>query len=318
MPCCGRKIRGFKMGGGRGSYFSSDAAEVKRKLQQSDESTDGSDYEARVNNLLTSKLTEFNSRDHRAINRHLAEIKKALEKELEGSIDLLFGGSTARHTAVNGLSDVDSLVILDSCELAEGTPNAAREYFARRLQEHFPHTEITQGTLAVTVNFADAEIQLLPAVSCEKHVKIADSSGHQWSEIRPKEFSNALTRTNKQAGRLVIPVVKLAKGIIYNLPEKHRISGYHAEALAVEIFKNYREELTPKAMLQHYFSQASELVRQPIKDRAGQSLHVDDSLGAPNSLERKIISDTLGRVSRRMGNADNTHSIEEWGRLYGE
>jgi hypothetical protein len=306
------------MGGGRGTYFSSDLADVKRKLQQSDESTDQGEYEAGVNEFLTSKLTEFNSRNRKAISQHLAEIKKALEKELEGSINLLFGGSTARHTDLNGLSDVDSLVILDSCELAEGTPDTAREYFARRLQERFPNTKITQGTLAVTANFTDAEIQLLPAVSCERHVKIADSSGHQWAEIRPKEFANDLTRTNKQAGQLVIPVVKLAKGIIYNLPEKHRISGYHAEALAVEIFKNYSAELTPKSMLQHYFSQASELVRQPIKDRTGQSRHVDDALGAPNSLERKIISDTFGRVSRRLAYADKNHSLEEWGRLYGE
>lgn len=306
------------MGGGRGSYFSSDLAEVKRKLYQSDESTDRGEYEARVNDFLSSKLTEFNSRDRKAINRHLAEIKKALEKELEGSVDLLFGGSTARHTALNGFSDVDSLVILDSCELADGTPNAAKEYFARRLQERFPNTEITQGTLAVTVNFSDAEIQLLPAVSCEKHVRISDSSGHQWAEIRPREFSNALTRTNKQAEQLVVPVIKLAKGIIYSLPEKYRVSGYHAEALAVEIFRNYRGEFTPKAMLQHYFSEASTRVRQPIRDRSGQSIHVDDSLGASNSLERKMISDAFERVSRRMANADSSHSLEEWGRLYGE
>jgi hypothetical protein len=306
------------MGGGRGSYFSSDPAEVKRKLYQSDESTDRSEYEVRVNGFLSSKLTEFNSRDRKAINRHLAEIKKALEKELEGSVDLLFGGSIARHTAVSGFSDVDSLVILDSCELAEGTPNAAKDYFARRLQERFPNTEVTQGTLAVTVKFSDAEIQLLPAVSCEKHVKISDGFGNRWAEIRPREFSNDLTRTNKQAGQLVVPVIKLAKGIIYNLPEKHRISGYHAEALAVEIFRDYRGDLTPKAMLQHYFSEASAHVRQPIRDRTGQSKHVDDSLGTSNSLERKMISDAFERVSRRMANADSAHSLEEWGQLYGE
>lgn len=306
------------MGGGRGSYFSSDANELKRKLQTTDESTERSDYDARVAELLSSQLTSFNARDHDAIRRHLAEIKKALEMELEGTIDLLYGGSVARHTAINGFSDTDSLIILDSCELADKTPGDAKEYFAQRLQERFPRTEVTEGNLAVTVRFADAEIQLLPAVSCESNVKIADSSGSGWAEINPKKFSDALTRVNKKVGRQLVPVVKLAKGIIYNLSEKHRISGYHAEALAALIFNNYSGELTPKAMLQHYFKEASVRVRKPIKDRTGQSIHVDDDLGSPNSLERKIISDSFERISRRIANADNACSVDEWRRLFGE
>jgi hypothetical protein len=306
------------MGGGRGSYFSSDANELKRKLQTTDESTERSDYDARVAELLSSQLTSFNARDRNAIRRHLAEIKKALETELEGTIDLLFGGSVARHTAVNGFSDTDSLVILDSCELADRTPRDAKEYFARRLQERFPRTEVTEGTLAITIRFADAEIQLLPAVSCERNVRIADSSGNRWAEINPKKFSDALTRVNKRANGQLVPVVKLAKGVIYNLPEKHRISGYHAEALAALIFNNYSGELTPKAMLQHYFTEASVRVRQPIRDRTGQSIHVDDDLGSPNSLERKMISDTFERIGRRMANADSACSVEEWARLFGE
>lgn len=306
------------MGGGRGSYFNTDPTEVKRKLQKTDESTERSEYEVRVAKFLSSQLTSFNDRDHDAINRHLAEIKSALENELEGTIDLLFGGSVAKHTAINGISDIDSLVILDSCELAAGTPDAAKEYFAQRLQERFPHTEVLRGTLAVTIRFTDAEIQLLPAISCERNIKIADSSGRQWAEIRPRQFTKILTRINQQLGRQVIPVIKLAKGIIYNLPEKHRISGYHAEALAVEIFRNYSGELNPKRMLQHYFSEASVRVRQLLRDRTDQSIHVDDSLGAPNSLERKIISDAFDRVGRRMVNADSACSTDEWERLFGD
>src|SRR5947209_8446658 len=117
------------MGGGRGSYFSSDLSELKRKLQKTDESTERSEYDTHVSELLSSQLTNFNDRDRDAIKRHLTEIKKALETELDGTIDLLFGGSVARHTAINGFSDTDSLVILDSCELAGRPPDEAKEYF---------------------------------------------------------------------------------------------------------------------------------------------------------------------------------------------
>jgi predicted nucleotidyltransferase len=306
------------MAGGRSSYFKSDLDDLKQKLRASDESTENSEYEAHVASLLASQLTAFNDRDDEAIDRHLTEIKRALEKELEDTVDLMFGGSVAKQTYVDGLSDIDSLVILDNCDLAGGTPDEAKEYFARRLRERFPKTKVKEGNLAVTVRFADAEIQLLPAISCERNVKIADSSGHRWSEINPRGFTKVLRETNQRSGKKVIPIIKLAKGIIANLPGKHRISGYHAESLAVEIFKNYNGDLTPKAMLRHYFHESSRRVQQPIRDRTGQSVHVDDYLGASNSLERKIVSDAFDRVSRRMSNADSAGSVEEWSRLFGE
>jgi len=307
------------MAGGRSRYFKTDPDVLKQKLRASDESTENSEYEARVAKLLGAQLTNFNDRDTDAIDSHLTEIKRALEKELEGMVDLLFGGSVAKVTYLDGISDIDSLVMLDNCELAEGEPEEAKNYFAQRLKERFPRTEITLGRLAVTVRFTDAEVQLLPAISCERNVKIADSSDPtKWSEIRPREFTDVLKSTNQKLGGKVIPVVKLAKGIIANLPEKHQTSGYHSESLAIEIFKNYSGSLTPKAMLKHFFSEASQRVRRPIQDRTGQSVHVDDYLGSPNSLERTIVSSAFDRVSRRMNNADSASSIEEWERLFGE
>jgi CRISPR/Cas system-associated exonuclease Cas4 (RecB family) len=306
------------MGGSGSSYFGSDLDTLRQKLRESEKRTEDTKYEAEVANVLAGLLTQYNDRDIEAINRHLDEIKRALEKEIEGTVNLLFGGSVAKHTYVDGLSDVDSLVILDSCDLANGSPDAAKEYFAQRLLERFPKTDVEVGRLAVTVRFSDAEIQLLPAISCQRDVKIADQTGHNWAQIKPKNFTEVLTRTNQQAGGKVVPIVKLAKAIIVNLPEKHRISGYHAESLAVEIFKNYSGEQKPKVMLEHYFQQASLLVQQPIRDRTGQSVHVDDYLGAPNSLERQLVSDAFSRVYRRMNNADNAGSIDQWHKLFGE
>ena len=304
-------------GGGGGGYFRSDPNKLVKKLQESEAKTENSKYETEVANILASLLTKFNDRDYEAINRHLEEIRKALEKDIEGTIDLLFGGSVAKHTYVDGLSDIDSLVILDSCDLADQSPEEAKEYFVERLKERFPKTEVKEGVLAVTVRFSDAEIQLLPAVSCQNHVKISDQTGRNWSKINPDSFRKVFTETNQQNGRKVVPVVKLAKAIVATLPEKHQISGYHAESLAVHIFRNYKGDLKLKPMLRHYFQEASQLVRQPIRDRTGQSVHVDNYLGTPNSLERKIVSDAFGRISRRMSNADNASSVDEWHKLCG-
>jgi hypothetical protein len=303
-------------GGSRSGYFGKDPSTLKKQLQRSETQTKDAAHEAKVADLLSSLLTEFNDRDYDAINRHLEEIKEALEAELEGTVDLKYGGSVAKHTYVDGLSDIDSLVILDSCELADQSPENAKEYFAQRLKEQFPDQDIQPGTLAVTIYFADAEIQLLPAISCQNHVKIADKSGKEWAMIKPKEFTEILSRTNQQLGRKVVPTVKLAKAIIDTLPKKHQISGYHAESLAIEVFKDYTGALKPKDMLKHYFQRASRLVLQPIKDKTGQSVHVDEYLGDTNTLERKIVSDAFARVSRRMTNADNANSVEGWHKLF--
>ncbi len=304
------------MGGSGGGYFRSDPERIKQILRDSETHTEDSRYEAEVASLLSSLLTNFNDRDQEAISKHLAEIKKALEKDIEGTVDLLLGGSVAKHTYVDGLSDIDSLIILDKAELANKTPSEVQEYFAQRLSERFPNTEIQTGNLAVTLRFADSEIQILPTVRSGENIKIADQSGQRWTQIKPKAFSEKLIQTNQQVGRKVVPVVKLAKAIISNLPEKHQITGYHAESLAVNIFKGYTGELKPKSMLKHFFSEASNLMKQPILDRTGQSVHVDDYLGSSNSLERRIVADAFGRVHRRLKNADSSGSIDEWRKLF--
>ena len=304
------------MGGSGGGYFRSDPEKIKKKLRDSEANTENTAYEAQVVSLLSDLLANFNGRDHEAANRHLSEIKKAIEKDIDGTVDLLFGGSVAKHTYVDGLSDIDSLVILNDTELANKTPTAVKQYFAERLKERFPQTDIQVGNMAVTLKFSDAEVQLLPAVKSGENLKVVDRTGQGWSRIRPKAFSDKLSGANQNARSKVVPVIKLAKAIISNLPEKHKISGYHAESIAVNAFKVYSGDVKPKEMLKHFFSEASKMVKQPIRDSTGQSIHVDDYLGSANSLERRIVSDAFDRVNRRLKNADNFGSIAEWQKLF--
>ena len=307
------------MGGSGGGYFSGgDPAKVRQQLQAASDQTTGAEYSAACNDYLTSLLARFNGRNVEATHRHLEEITKALEKELEGSIELSFGGSLAKHTYVDGLSDVDALVMLDNCELADTTPDVAREYLAAQLRERFMSAAVDKGTLGVTVSFDDIEIQLLPAVSCKHAVKISDSTGKQWSEISPQDFTRVLSRQNEAAGKKLVPTVKLAKAIIAELPQQQQISGYHAESLAIEVFKGFAGPFTHRDMLRHYFSEGAKRLLTPIADRTGQSVHVDDALGAPESLERKIVSDAFARIARRMANADTASRAEDWKMFFGD
>ena len=82
------------------------------------------------------------------------------------------------------------------------------------------------------------------------------------------------------------------------------------------MFESYGGPQTPKEMLKFYFETASALVKSPIGDSTGQSVHVDGYLGKENSVERRMVSDAFLRVSRRMANADAVSSVQQWRDLF--
>lgn len=301
--------------GGSGGHF--DGASARQDIKSVQDAVQDTAYETACNVFLRELLVGFNDRDVDAVRTHVREIESALGREVEGSIDLMFGGSVSKHTYIDGLSDVDAMVVLDNCELADATPDIAKFYLVNRLQERFPRTEITEGHLAITVHFSDIDVQLLPAVTCNGTTHISGESGNQWAPIRPKQFAEVLSRVNADHASKVIPVVKLAKAIISNLPEQQQISGYHAESLAVNIFRSYAGPYTLKDMTKHFFDEAARHVLSPIRDTTGQSVHVDDAFGDAGSLERKRVSDAFARVTRRMGNADAARAPEGWRGLFG-
>src|SRR2546423_4393145 len=139
--------------GGGGGYFSSDPRRVAKEVQTSHEASDAQEFEAQSNQGLQELLTQFNNRNNEAISRHLQEIKDVLSEDIEGTLDTRFGGSVAKHTFVDGLSDVDSLVLLNKSELSDQTPEAVKAFFADQLADNVRGATVKEGALAVTVDF---------------------------------------------------------------------------------------------------------------------------------------------------------------------
>jgi len=172
---------------------------------------------------------------------------------------------------------------------------------------------VETGTLAVTVHYKDGmEIQVLPAINTDKGVKIPNRTGDRWSSIDPSGFTAALSKANNALGMKLVPAIKLVKAINSTLPERAQLSGYHIESLAIEAFKGYTGERTPEAMTGHFFRSAKDLVLSPIKDKTGQSLHVDHYLGAAASSKRKIAHAVLDRIDRRLKLADTSNDLSRW------
>ena len=306
-------------GGGGGGFFlgTSTPEELLEKVRKSKARTSNQEFEIEVACEIGKLLVEYNDRDVEAVNKHLETIRNTLRKDFDDTIDLKFGGSVAKHTYVDGLSDIDALVLLDKSKLKGMTPQELKEYLHSRLEERLSNTRIKVGDLAITVEFTDAEIQLVPVVRHGSSLQIADAKENRWSSIRPEQFTKLLSKVNEKRGMKVIPTIKLAKSIISDLPENRQLKGYHIEAIAVKVFKQYDGPTTPKAMLTHFFREASNYVLRPMKDRTGQSAYVDDYLKRANSLERKVVADSLSRIGRRMQNADDASSARQWRDILG-
>ncbi len=307
------------MGGTGGFLKDKDIDEMQRKIRESEEKTDSEAFETKVSAEIDTLLVNYNNRDTNAIKSHIDNIVKAIQKEIEGTCNIIFGGSYQKHTYVDGLSDIDSLVLLNNSELINKTPNEVLKYFSDILKERFPESKIEIGKMAVTIHFKDGkEIQLLPAVKSGDEFKISNSSGDKWSKIKPRNFTNKLTETNKKNNDKMIPTIKVVKAINSYLPKSKQLTGYHIESLAIEAFKTYSGEKNTKKMLQHFFEKAKDLVKSPIKDKSGQSVNVDEYLGRKNNINRKQISLILDRISRRMKNANSSASVDQWMEILGQ
>jgi hypothetical protein len=201
--------------GGGGRYTGPPSESIQRRIDRAREQ-ERQRLEGQVNDLLQRLLAQFNDRDRAKIGDRLSEIESCLADAVE--IDrILFGGSVAKHTDVDGLSDVDALVVLDRQDLAGKPPADVLGAFHKTLDDTLPRQEISsirKGRLAVTVTYDDGlEIQLLPALRTGQTVEIAGPDGRSWSDTQPRIFERELTTLNQRLNFALVPTIKLSSSL---------------------------------------------------------------------------------------------------------
>lgn len=270
-----------------------------------------------INQHLRDKLRDYNDRDTEAIRSHIRGLRAALEQDIDDVIRPLFGGSISRHTYVDGLSDIDVLMVINDSALSGQSPKVALQQMASLITKRMPNTDVSVGNLAVTIRYSDGnEVQVLPAIRTKSGIRIPEPRANAWSRIlHPERFADKLTKVNQSNDQKVIPTVKLVKALGNRIAQsdKGRLTGYHIESLAIEAFKNYRGPYDLKSMLDKFASFAQQAVQQPIKDTTGQSRYVDEYLGSPGSSQRKRAAANLRRMKE---NIDNCRSEKDFDNLF--
>lgn len=297
-------------------YQPVDKKTLIEKIQQSDQQNDQNSYELDINNILTNLLGQFNNRDTELIQQHISTILDALNNEIEGNVITKFGGSVSRHTHLNGISDVDALLILNNSSLDKASPQEVLDYFYEVLTQRLPNTNIEKSGKTVTLHYQDGDIQLVPALRTKTGIKIPDNNS--WSSvIKPELFRDKLSSLNADLNGKLVPAIKLIKGIIAGFPERSQLKGYHVESLAVEIFgKGFTGEPILKNLISQFFERSAKLVQKPIRDVTGQSLFVDEYLGKKESFERFMAADNLERTYRQIELANTGRIKNIWEELF--
>ncbi len=303
-------------GGGTTPAFSQSKLDNLRELiSESREEAREKYLESDINSFVRELISSF-ERNSESVREKLDELGEALGDKIDFE-RLNFGGSVAKHTYVDGLSDVDALVVLSDQKYLDLSPTAVLNRFCKAIVEGLDKSKIAsveKGRLAATVKYKDGtEVQLLPAIKKGKAVvAIPNAKGKDWKEIRPGKFTKALTQANQKMDNRLVPSIKVIKSILSSLPASKRPSGYHVEALAMEAVRGYRGATTFKGLVERFFDSAKSAVMTPIKDPTGQSKAVDEYLGSRNSDARKKMSAAFGTI---LGKLQSAKSARAWKKL---
>src|SRR5437879_3056043 len=111
MPirACWKRLGKYMAGSGGGPFRN----RPPERLTELVHSKEVKEFDAELSQFLGDLLSAANSRDVPLVNERLTEIRTHLEDTVEDKLDMIFGGSVAKHTWVDGLSDIDSLLIIN-------------------------------------------------------------------------------------------------------------------------------------------------------------------------------------------------------------
>jgi hypothetical protein len=191
------------------------------------------------------KSLELRPPEETTVAERQRRIRDLVSERLTVTEDFLTG-SYARHTLIGPLqsADVDIVLVLESSLRSKG-PRGVLDAVRQVLKAEYTRSDISRNGQAVTVQFTDFAVDVVPAFSVSAWNRFWNNSGplqicnagsHGWIDTDPrKHVAISSTANQAHAGHLV-PRVKQLKA--WNRAAGSPLHSFHLEVLAWSIFGN--------------------------------------------------------------------------------
>ncbi len=237
------------------------------------------------------------------VRENVQRVVDDLNEKTKLNATAVLGGSASKGTYVEGISDHDAVVRIPT-EAARGKgPREILALLAERIRDTHPAaTDVRIGRMAVTVVENGRETQYVPAVRDGRYMRFPVPGEDRWGNAcQPRKFVDKLNRANARLEGAVKEAIRAFRLVQdKHLPKDQHLDGYHVESVALLAFRNYEKGKPRTKMVEDMVRAAAGILRKPVRDGTGQSLHVDDKWGAANSPERQATSHALKGLADRM------------------
>lgn len=251
------------------------------------------------------------------------EITKALNKEFRNSYsesdNRLMVGSWGRHTAIDGVSDLDLLYILpsslwDDYHTVDGTKKVLSKV-KQAIATHYSQTDLRIDRLVVVVNFKNYKFEVQPVFEQDDgSFSYPDTYSDSWKTTKPRDEMKAISDLDKTSMGNARKICKLTRA----WKNKHSVlmGGLLIDTMAWRFLKDNDEYFNttnhPDYMIRDFFKYISNLPKQESWNALGSNQRVKVK---KNFQEKAAEAYTL--CSAAIDEVDEDKSYMKWREIFG-
>lgn len=251
------------------------------------------------------------------------EITKALNKEFRNSYsesdNRLMVGSWGRHTAIDGVSDLDLLYILpsslwDDYHTVNGTKKVLSKV-KRAIATHYSQTDLRIDRLVVVVNFKNYKFEVQPVFEQDDGSFLyPDTYSDSWKTTKPRDEMKAISVLDEITMGNARKICKLARA----WKNRHNVlmGGLLIDTMAWRFLNDNDEYFNtanhPDYMIRDFFKYISNLPKQESWNALGSNQRV---MVKKNFQEKAAEAYNLCRAA--IDEVDENKTYMKWREIFG-
>lgn len=275
-------------------------------------------------NLFDEIFENLQISNKEEIKNRRDEITKALNKEFRGTdsetTNRLMVGSWGRHTAIDGVSDLDLLYILPSCLYSEyhklGGTSKVLSRAKRGIAVHYSQTDIRVDRLVIVVNFNNYKFEVQPVFEQKDGSFLyPDTYSDSWKITKPRDEIEAISNLDDISSGNARKICKLARA----WKNKHDVimGGLLIDTMAWRFLQNNEKYLNttncPDYMMCDFFKFLSDLPNQESWNALGSNQHVK----VKKSFQSKA-KEAYSLCCEAIDESDENKANKKWRAVFGK